>query len=125
MREYIGRHYNIDNYHCANLVADYYRDKFNVELPVDEAFNVSFTRWMRKHCEPIALPVNDCIVRMRKDGRTHVGIYTEYGVLHNFKPFYGLGSVVHWPLGVVTRNYDKVEYFKWSELDTTKTQPRT
>lgn len=124
MHRYIGRHYNIDSYHCAYLVADYYRDNLDVNIPCDNAFELSFTRWMRKHCTRINLPEPDCIVRMRKDGRTHIGVYTQYGVLHNYKPVRGLGSVVHWPLGVVLRTYDKVEYFKWSGSDTTKTQPK-
>lgn len=31
------------------------------------------------------------------------------------------GSVVHWDIGVINRNYDEVTYWVWSPSDTTKT----
>lgn len=122
LSDYIGRHYDIEKYHCANLVSDWYYDNYKIIIPVETAYDISFTRWMRKNFKPINKPINGCIVRAKLNRDTHVGIYISNGVLHNFKPFYGKGSVVHWDMGVMYRFYDKLEFFEWSGSNIIQTQ---
>lgn len=111
----IGRHYNYDNYNCAHFVKDYYSEKLNIEIPVMNVFGLGFLRWLRHRFEQVQFPVEHCIVRMTKNGESHVGVYADYGVYHNYKPLRGTGAVVHWDLGVIKRHYDKVEFWKWSQ----------
>ena len=111
----IGTHYHVDNFNCANFVASWYHDKLNIEIPVTDVFELSFLRWMRKHFIEIDKPENDCLVRMESKGATHIGVYADNGVYHNYKVGKVKGSVVHWTLGVVNRNYNKVTFWKWSK----------
>jgi hypothetical protein len=54
------------------------------------------------------------MVYMYKNKTAHVGVYYDYGVYHNYKPERAAGAVVHWDLGVVKRNFEKVSYWQWS-----------
>lgn len=111
----IGTHYHIDTFNCAHFVAHWYSDKLNIEIPIVDEFELSFIRWMRKHFTKIDKPENNCLVNMQSANSSHVGIYSDYGVYHNYKAGKSKGSVVHWDLGVITRNYEKVTYWKWSQ----------
>ena len=111
----IGSHYNSENFNCAHFVAQWYSDKLCIEIPVVDEFELSFVRWMRKHFVKIDKPENDCLVNMQSDNNSHVGVYSDYGVYHNYKVGKSKGSVVHWELGVVMRNYKKVTFWKWSQ----------
>jgi len=118
----VGKHYDIKNYHCAHFVAQWYRDRLGIDIPVSHAFETSFVVWMRRHFTPIQTPVSDCLVLMTKAGERHVGVYADYGVYHNYKAGNALGAVVHWDLGVIKRNYDEVSFWLWSPSNTTKTR---
>ena len=52
---------------------------------------------------------------MNQNKTSHIGVYSDHGVYHNYKAGKALGSVVHWNLGVVKRNYQRVSYWKWSQ----------
>lgn len=109
----IGRHYDTENYNCAHFVADWYREKLNLHIPTDDCFELSFVRWLRYHFKQVDKPVDNCLVRMTGHKFAHVGIYADNGVYHNYKNHARYGSVVHWPVGVVKRNYEKVTYWVW------------
>lgn len=109
----IGKHYSI-NYNCAHFVAEWYREKLNIEIPVENEFELSFVRWLRNNFEQVNEPVENCMVRMSKNKVSHIGVYADNGVYHNYKPAtVSNGAVVHWPLGVTQRNYDEVTYWVW------------
>ncbi len=110
----IGKHYSIKDYHCAHFLAEWYETRLGVTIPIVGEFEVSFMRWMRKHFTQIDNPVDNCLVYMYKNKTAHVGVYFDYGVYHNYKPARSAGAVVHWDLGVVKRNFEKVSYWQWS-----------
>ena len=109
----IGKHYSLNDYNCAHFVADWYRDKLNIEIPVTDEFGLSFLRWMRKHFVKVDKPVTNDLVYMHSNNTAHIGVYADYGVYHNHKAGKAKGSVVHWDIGVINRNYDKVTFWKW------------
>ena len=109
----IGTHYNLKEYNCAHFVAEWYRDKLDIEIPVTDEFALSFLRWMRKHFIQVDKPENNNLVYMHSNKITHVGVYADYGVYHNYKAGKAKGSVVHWDIGVINRNYNKVTFWKW------------
>lgn len=112
----VGKHYHKNGYNCANLVAEWYRDKLGIEIPVVNEFGRSFLVWMRKHFVPADRPTDHCLVLMvNLDNSYHVGVYYDYGVYHNFKPSVGKGSVCKWSLGSVESYYVKVSFHKWSQ----------
>lgn len=111
----IGTHYDLENYNCAHFVAAWYSEKLNIEMKVTDEFGLSFLRWMRKHFTKIEKPENNCLVNMQSNKTTHIGVYSDYGVYHNYKAGKSKGSVVHWDMGVVNRNYNKVTFWKWSQ----------
>lgn len=110
----IGKHYNT-NYNCAHFVSEWYKEKLNITIPNEGHFELSFVRWLRNNFKQVVSPVDNCMVRMKKHGVSHIGVYADNGVYHNYKPRVSHGAVVHWPLGVVQRNYDEVTYWVWSE----------
>jgi len=107
----IGKHYSRNEYNCAHFVADYYREKLNVEIPVINEFDISFMRWMRQNFVKSDNPVEHCLVLMVEHKQSHIGIYADSGVYHNYKPSNALGSVVHTQLGAIKRNYSQVSYW--------------
>jgi len=109
----IGKHYNYDNYNCAHFVSDWYKEKLNIEIPITNQFDMSFVRWLRKNFTEIDKPINNCLVVMKDKKLNHIGVYSDYGVYHNYQVSNKHGSVQHWPLGVVKRNFKKVTYWKW------------
>jgi cell wall-associated NlpC family hydrolase len=111
----IGKHYSYEHYNCAHFFAEWYRQKLGIEIPVTDQFELSFILWLRRHFKQIDKPVEHCLVYMKQRNLTHVGVYADNGVYHNFKPARAKGSVVHWPLGVIQRNYEKVSFWQWSE----------
>jgi hypothetical protein len=108
-------HYNYEHYNCAHFVATWYAEKLGIEMPVTNQFELSFVRWMRNHFIRIDTPVENCLVYMKSHGTSHVGVFSDYGVFHNLKCGNAKGAVVHWDLGVVKRNYEKVSYWLWSQ----------
>lgn len=111
----IGKHYSI-NYNCAHFVSEWYKDKLNIEIPNTGHFELSFVRWLRDNFTQVDKPVENCMVRMVKNKVSHIGVYADDGVYHNYKPVtVSNGAVVHWPLGVTQRNYDEVSYWLWSK----------
>ena len=111
----IGNHYDQLNYNCAHFVAQWYSEKLNIEIPIVNEFGLSFVRWMRKHFVRINHPEDNCLVYMNVTNGTHVGVYCNYGVYHNYKIGKAKGAVVHWDMGVINRNYKKVSFWKWSQ----------
>lgn len=111
----IGLHYHETDFHCAHFVAKWYRDKLNITIPIVDEFELSFMRWMRKHFTQLTKPEPHCLVNMVSNNTSHVGIYYDYGVYHNHQAGKAKGAVVHWELGLVLRNYNKVTYWKWSQ----------
>lgn len=109
----IGRHYRRNDYNCAHFVADYYREKLGVEIPVINEFDRSFIKWMRQHFTQVEKPVENCLVYMIQDKQSHIGVYADHGVYHNYKPMASLGSVVHSQLGAIKRTYTQVSYWTW------------
>lgn len=109
-----SNNYDLKKFNCAHFVAQWYSEKLNIEIPVIDEFELSFTRWMRKHFTPIDKPEENALVIMISNDASHTGVYADNGVYHNYKPRTKLGSVVHWDLGVVCRNYDEVKFYKWS-----------
>lgn len=110
----IGKHYSND-YHCAHFVSEWYREKLNIVIPVDNCFELSFVRWLRHNFTQVSRPVEKCLVRMRLNKESHVGVYADNGVYHNYKPSTRKGAVVHWTVGATERTYDKVTYWIWSK----------
>lgn len=110
----IGRHYR-DDYNCGHFVSDFYREKLGIEIPTDNQFDISFVRWLRHNFKQVDKPVENCLVRMNNRRCNHIGVYADYGVYHNYKANNKHGAVVHWTLGVVKRNYEKVTYWIWSK----------
>ena len=111
----IGKHYSRDNYHCAHFLAEWYKEKLGIVVPIENEFEISFMRWMRQHFTQIETPVDNCLVYMYQHKTVHVGVYCDYGVYHNYKPERVAGSVVHWELGVIKRSFEKVSYWQWSK----------
>ena len=111
----IGIHYNTVSFNCAHFVAKWYDEKLNVKITIIDEFELSFLRWMRKHFIQIDKPENDCLVNMQSDNSSHIGVFCDYGVYHNYKIGNAKGSVVHWDIGVVMRNYKKVTFWQWSQ----------
>jgi len=119
----IGKHYVKHGYNCANFVAEWYATHLNVNIPVTNEFDRSFMVWMRKNFTDISTPEDHCLVLMTNPaGGSHIGIYYDYGVYHNFKPYAGLGSVCKWTLGSINTYYPKVSFHKWLQSDITQTQ---
>lgn len=111
----IGKHYNYETYNCAHYVSEWYSEKLNIEIPTYNQFDISFVRWLRHNFTEVLKPTDNCIVVMKDEKVNHIGIYCDYGVYHNYQVRGSNGSVVHWPLGVVKRNYKKVTYWLWSK----------
>lgn len=112
----VGTRYIKNEYNCADFVADWYREKLGVNIPVINEFSRSFVIWMRKNFADIDEPEDNCLVLMvNLDGSYHVGVYYDFGVWHNFKPSIGNGSVCKWTLGSVKHYYKKVSFHKWSK----------
>ena len=109
----IGEHYHYKDFNCAHFVAKWYSERLNINIPIHNEFELSFLKWMRKHFVEINKPEANCLVYMHTDNNSHIGVYFDYGVYHNYKIGNAKGSVVHWDIGVVTRNYKKVTYWKW------------
>lgn len=114
----IGKHYIKHGYNCANFVAEWYEKHLNVNIPVVKEFDRSFMVWMRRNFTPITAPEDHCLVLMTNPtGGSHIGVYHDYGVHHNFKPNIGKGSVCKWTLGSIHTYYPKVSFHKWSQSD--------
>jgi hypothetical protein len=111
----IGEHYDHVNYNCAHFVASWYEKHLGIIIPIVNEFELSFIRWMRKHFVKIEKPENGCLVKMSINKGIHVGVYSDYGVYHNYMGGEAKGSVVHWDMGVIKRNYNKVTFWKWSQ----------
>jgi hypothetical protein len=111
----IGKHYSYDTYNCAHFFAEWYREKLGIEIPVHNQFELAFVMWLKRNFTQSEKPVENCLVSMKQRKLTHVGVYADNGVYHNYKPARSKGAVVHWPLGVVKRNYDEVTYWVWSK----------
>lgn len=111
----IGNHYDAINYNCAHFVAQWYSEKLDIKIPIVNEFGLSFVRWMRKHFIRIDKPEDNCLVDMQTTNGNHIGVYCDHGVYHNYKIGKAKGSVVHWDMGVVNRNYKKVSFWKWSQ----------
>jgi hypothetical protein len=111
----IGKHYSHTDYNCAHFVASWYEQKLNITIPVINEFELSFVMWMRKHFVRIEKPENNCLVKMSITNGTHIGVYSNYGVYHNYISGNKKGAVVHWNMGVINRNYNKVTFWKWSQ----------
>lgn len=120
----VGAHYDYYRYNCAHFVADWYNQKLGITIPTDNCFELSFARWLRKHFVQIDKPQDHCIVHMQDVKLSHVGVYSDYGVYHNWKPTNGKGSVVHSTLTRIRKSYAKVTYWKWSESFITQTQQK-
>lgn len=116
----IGKHYDLKHYNCAHFVAEWYQ-RLGIEIPKEGVFELSFLVWMRKHFTRVKTPVDNCLVLMTLRGERHIGVYANYGVYHNYKIGTKHGSVVHWDIGVINRNYDEVTYWVWSPSDIIKT----
>lgn len=111
----IGQHYSRTDFNCAGFVAQWYSEKLNIEIPVVNEFSRSFIVWMAKHFTEVTRPVENCLVLMvNMDGSYHIGVYSDGGVYHNFKPQKGYGAVCKWTLGSVRAYYSKVSFHKWS-----------
>lgn len=110
----IGRYYSAVDFNCAHFVADYYHRELGVYIPVVNEFSVSFLAWMRRNFIKIDKPVQHCLVLMKSDGASHIGVYSDYKVLHNYKPAHGHGSVISTELGCIKRNYNQVSFWQWS-----------
>lgn len=110
----IGKHYSV-SYNCASFVSDWYKEKLNIEIPTEGQFELAFVRWLRNNFVQIDKPEENCLVRMKQHNVSHVGVYADNGVYHNYKPRSSYGAVIHVPLGVVQRSYNEVTYWKWSQ----------
>jgi hypothetical protein len=108
-------HYDYHNYNCAHFVASWYSEKLGIEIPTSNQFELAFVRWMRMHFVQVDKPIDNCLVRMNSRDLSHIGVYCDYGVYHNYKRGKAKGAVVHWDLGVVKRNFDIVSYWIWSQ----------
>ena len=115
MMDYIGRNYDPSDYNCAHFLADWYRDKLGIEIPTGSVWELSFAVWLRRHFTEIPEPVENCVVLMTTFGMRHIGVYSRYGVYHNYRAGKSHGSVVHWELGLVKRNYQQVSFWQWSK----------
>lgn len=114
----IGRHYVKDTYNCAHFVADWYREKLNVDVPTDNVFDRRFVIWLRKHFDQVdGSPMDhDLALMVNTDGTYHIGVYYENGVLHNFqRNINSNGSVCKWTLGTVMTYYNQVRFYRWSQ----------
>lgn len=114
----IGKTYVKDTYNCASFVAEWYRDKLSIDLPVTGGFEFTrqFVVWMRKHFTEIKQPENHCLVLMQTImGEYHVGVWYDYSVWHNVKPDNAQGGVCRWTLNAVKTNYQKVNFYQWSQ----------
>ena len=111
----IGRHYS-NKYHCAHFVADWYKEKLDIEIPIVREFEISFVFWMRRHFTQIPIPEENCLVKMKtRQDAAHVGVFSDFSVYHNYKANDGNGAVCRWPLGIIQRNYKEVTFWRWSE----------
>ena len=109
----IGRHYDHDEYNCAHFVADWYRQKFNIDFPTGDTFSRGFALWIRRHFEPLNSPEQNClVVAEQTDGSLHVGVYDNYNVLHNYKAGDRKGGVCRWSLGSMKRTYKKITFWR-------------
>lgn len=111
----IGKHYDYKNYNCAHFFAEWYKEKLGIIIPVVNQFELSFVLWLRRNFRQIDKPVENCLVYMKQRNLTHVGVFADNGVYHNYKPARANGSVQHWPLGVTKRNYKEVTFWVWSK----------
>lgn len=109
----IGKHYDYIHYNCAHFVAEWYKEKLGIVIPTTGVFELSFSLWMARHFKEIEHPVDNCLVTMKQRRDAHVGVYADYGVYHNHKPGDRAGSVVHWPLTAVQRNYNEVRFWQF------------
>ena len=51
----------------------------------------------------------NCIVLMDlHSGSRHIGVYSNFGVYHNYQAGFAYGSVVHWSTGQIKRTYKAV-----------------
>ena len=112
----VGDKYDAVNSNCAHFVASWYKDNLGVTIPTTNTFEVSFVLWMRRHFKQIPFPVDGCLVKMKNhSGEAHVGVFTNYLVMHNFKPPNKKGSVCCWTLSAVKFNYKEVTFWRWSK----------
>lgn len=112
----IGKNYRKHTYNCANFVSDWYLEKLNIKIPVVNEFDRSFLAWMRKHFEQVDKPnENDLVLMVNRDGSNHIGVYHDYGVIHNYKPTVAHGSVCWNTLGSIRGNYTQVRFYRWSQ----------
>ena len=112
----IGEHYNKSLYNCAHAVASYYERELNITIPVVNEFESSFMRWMAKHFTKIDRPEEHCLVYMtNSDNTTHIGVYANYGVYHNYRYGQGYGAVIHSELSYILSSHKRVSYYKWSK----------
>lgn len=112
----IGKHYDRETYNCANLVAEWYKDNFGIEIPVDDAFDRRFAVWLMRHFTEIKKPEYGCVVVMVcPDYSRHIGVYVNGHVMHNYRNDPSkYGSVIETPLLLIKQNYLEVSYHKWS-----------
>lgn len=101
---------------CAHFVSKWYREKLDIEIEVKNEFELSFIRWMRRHFSRVSKPQNhDLVYMINVDGTTHIGVYYNHLVHHNFKPLDGEGSVCKWTLLAVKQYFPEVSFGRWSE----------
>ncbi len=112
----IGTEYNKQNYNCAHYVADWYKEKLKIEIPVDDVFDRRFVVWMRSNFEQVAQPSDHSLVLMvNHDDTYHIGVYYNFRIYHNFKPAIGNGSVCNWTMGAVQAYFKQVRFYQWSQ----------
>lgn len=122
----IGRKYRKHGYNCANFVSDWYLEKLNIEIPVVNEFGRSFVVWMRRNFIDVTQPMeNDLVLMVSRDGSYHIGVYHDYGVIHNYKTSNSHGSVCWDTMGVIHRLYLEVSFHRWSESNTHQIRQKT
>ena len=95
-----GTLYDLQNYNCSHVVADYYRDRLGVTIPcgTPEQWGLAFIRWMRSRFTQQPAAVQDCLIVVRQRcGRLHVGVWDDGMMLHGHSD----GQVIRSPLQLV------------------------
>lgn len=112
----IGRSYRKHSYNCANFVSDWYKDKLDIDIPVINEFGRSFVVWMRRNFIDVTQPTeNDLVLMVNRDGSYHIGVYHNYGVMHNFKTATSHGSVCWDTMNAIKKTYREVTFHRWSK----------
>lgn len=106
--------YHKHRFNCAHYAIGEMNRLHGTGIKISEGqeWQASFLPYLRNYFKPSKTPVNNCLVVMSQgDDSLHLGVYRDYSVHHNYKPFDCAGCVIISDMGTIRAEYKRVRFY--------------